>query len=320
MIEPLDPGLIALHCLVVDDDRALAEALSAHLNASGHHVAVCLTDAAARAYLLAHPVDLLVTDVCLSDSTEQEGLDLLEWVRTLHPMAQVVVMSGYADGAMELRSRRSGGVRFFHKPVDPEVLIGLADSVARKRMGAPVPGIADHQAAWDDVLAADLQRAYLMGEDVALDRLLLGFRPLILSIARSWYGLDVDDARDVFQELSIELMLKISKVRHLRPFVVGMTMNLSRSRRREGIRHRTSVLPPEPGPIALESSPDRHLEIHRLLARLTPLERAVIEALFLNDSSYAETARRLHLPIGSIGPTRNRALDAMRRFAMGTKG
>ncbi len=311
---------MALHCLVVDDDHALAEALSAHLNAAGHPAHACFSESAARAYCLAHPVDLMVADVCLSGSTAREGLDLLEWITALRPDAHVVVMSGYGDGAMELRSRRSGGVRFFHKPVDPEVLIGLADTLARKPMGTTAPGIADREAAWDDALAADLQRAYLRGDDSALDRLLIGFRPLILSVARSWYGLDADDARDVFQELSIELMLKISKVRRLRPFIVGMTMNLARSRRREGIRHRTWPLPPNLGTTAIAEDPGLHLEIHRLLSHLTPLERAVIESLYLKDQSYADTARHLKLPIGSIGPTRNRALAAMRRFVTGTEG
>lgn len=317
MLESRDSGSVALRCLVVDDDHTLAEVLCAQLNAAGHRTRACFSETAARAYLLAHPVDLLVTDVCLSDSTEREGLDLLEWVRTLHPKAEVVVMSGYADGAMELRSRRSGGVRFFHKPVDPAILTGLADTLARKRLGSPALNSADQRAEWNDALAAELQRAYLMGEDAALDRLLVGFRPLVLSIARTWYGLDPDNARDVFQEISIELMLKISKARRLRPFIVGMTMNFSRSRRREGIRHRTLPLPPEPGPTTMVDDPGLHLDIHRLLAQLTPLERAVIESLYLEDKSYADTAHRLRLPIGSIGPTRNRALAAMRRFVTG---
>lgn len=50
------------------------------------------------------------------------------------------------------------------------------------------------------------------------------------------------------------------------------------------------------------------------MALLSPRCRELLTALFLSDSpmSYAEAAQHLDVPVGSIGPTRNRCLQRLR--------
>jgi DNA-directed RNA polymerase specialized sigma24 family protein len=60
--------------------------------------------------------------------------------------------------------------------------------------------------------------------------------------------------------------------------------------------------------------------VRRALDRLEPRPRQLIELLFLTDEPppYAEIAARLGIPEGSIGPTRARALDRLRRLLEST--
>jgi RNA polymerase sigma factor (sigma-70 family) len=53
--------------------------------------------------------------------------------------------------------------------------------------------------------------------------------------------------------------------------------------------------------------------LHRAIAALPPRQRAIlVELLRREDQSYRELSRRLGLPMGSIGPTRQRAVTRLR--------
>jgi DNA-directed RNA polymerase specialized sigma24 family protein len=49
------------------------------------------------------------------------------------------------------------------------------------------------------------------------------------------------------------------------------------------------------------------------IKRLPDRERAILDALNFAASSYAHISRSLDIPLGSIGPTRDRALARLRR-------
>ena len=52
----------------------------------------------------------------------------------------------------------------------------------------------------------------------------------------------------------------------------------------------------------------------RAVATLSPRRRALLQALFADDGrSYAQISREIGIPVGSIGPTRARVLDQLRR-------
>ncbi len=72
----------------------------------------------------------------------------------------------------------------------------------------------------------------------------------------------------------------------------------------------------DPAPLPDELLADLQLQhrLHDALARLDPRSRQLLELLFLQDEppSYAEIARRMDMPEGSIGPTRARCLARLR--------
>jgi len=68
-----------------------------------------------------------------------------------------------------------------------------------------------------------------------------------------------------------------------------------------------------PDPCDLVSRQDERVQLRAAIDRLPARPRSVLSALLAHeDDGYAEVARRLGVPIGSLGPTRNRALARLR--------
>jgi RNA polymerase sigma factor (sigma-70 family) len=60
---------------------------------------------------------------------------------------------------------------------------------------------------------------------------------------------------------------------------------------------------------------ERQAALREALAQLTPRDRELIAVLTADPPvPYAEISARLGVPVGSIGPTRLRCLDKLRRY------
>lgn len=160
------------------------------------------------------------------------------------------------------------------------------------------------------------------------------YQRLIYTVPRR-AGLGEAEAADVFQTCFtrlFEALPRLSDPSRVRAWLV--TTAKRETLRLLGLqaRHRAPAAPPggededEDDPLARLPDPDPLPEqllsrlqeedrLRRALARLPEPTRHFIELLFLQDPplAYAELARRLDLPIGSIGPSRARALDKLRR-------
>lgn len=109
--------------------------------------------------------------------------------------------------------------------------------------------------------------------------------------------------------------------------VVGWVMNLARSRaidrsRFDNRRKRVPAAPLSGEPVA--EAPDvveqreRTTRVKAALAGLTNEERTAIELAYFSDSTYAEVARRLDVPLGTI-KSRIKSGLAKLRFALAPK-
>jgi RNA polymerase sigma factor (sigma-70 family) len=78
-----------------------------------------------------------------------------------------------------------------------------------------------------------------------------------------------------------------------------------------------SITDPDAGDgFAHASRRDDARRLHAAVTDLPPQQRRVIlELMHRGDDGYAAVARRLGVPIGSLGPTRRRALDRLRQDA-----
>jgi RNA polymerase sigma factor (sigma-70 family) len=172
---------------------------------------------------------------------------------------------------------------------------------------------------------ADLVAGARNGEQRAWDALVEQFAPLIWSICRK-YRLGDADAEDVGQNVWLRLVDQLDRVRD----PAALPGWLATTTRRECARVRRGA----PGAPAAGYGPDagslpdehagaaddgllaaeRHAALRAALAGLPPSGQQLIVMLTADPPvPYAEISARLGIAVGSIGPTRARCLDRLRR-------
>jgi len=189
-----------------------------------------------------------------------------------------------------------------------------------------VPAQKDAGQARDDTVVAGLVADAKGGDKPAWDALVERYAPLIWSICRT-YRLGRADADDVGQSVWLRLVDQLDKIRD----PAALPGWLATTTRRECWR----VLGAARGPNAVICKLDaetiadgqaeaveqelleaeRHMALREAFAHLPPEGQQLIAMLFAHPPvPYAEISARLGIPIGSIGPTRSRCLDKMRRY------
>jgi RNA polymerase sigma factor (sigma-70 family) len=149
------------------------------------------------------------------------------------------------------------------------------------------------------------------------------YERLIYSVPRR-YGLPPEAAADVFQDTLMALLRGLSRLRDPRALPRWLTRTAYRLSRDQQRKDRRAGRPQaeEFWAAIADSRPGIEEEMVRLeaagrvmaaLPQLSSRCQSLLSALFLEDSSpsYGELARRLGSPIGSLGPTRRRCLEAL---------
>ena len=177
----------------------------------------------------------------------------------------------------------------------------------------------------DNPVSADLVNRAAKGDKHAWDALVERFIPLIWSICRR-YRLDDADTEDVCQNVWLHLADQLDKIRDsaaLPGWLATTTQReclrvLRTARGQLAARHvlDAEVIADERGGTAEQEllTAERHAALREAFAALPPSGQRLI-ALLLEDPPvpYAQISARLGIPVGSIGPTRRRCLDKLRR-------
>ena len=79
------------HLLVVDDEEQICELLNLYLSKQGYRVSTSPSSADALRVMGQDPVDLVVLDIGLA---HEDGLKVLVKLKTQHPEAKVIMLTG----------------------------------------------------------------------------------------------------------------------------------------------------------------------------------------------------------------------------------
>jgi DNA-binding response OmpR family regulator len=112
------------HILVVDDESHIRELLSMYLRKQGYEVSTASSSSETLACLADKTVDLIVLDIGLA---EEDGLSLLEHLKTSHPGVRVVMLTGMGfveDLLQEAHDKGADGYVSKVLPLD-ELLIAI---------------------------------------------------------------------------------------------------------------------------------------------------------------------------------------------------
>ena len=177
----------------------------------------------------------------------------------------------------------------------------------------------------DDPVGTDLVARARDGDKQAWDALVERYSPLVWSVCRR-YRLSRADADDVGQSVWLHLVEQLDRVRD----PAALAGWLATTTRRECCRLQRAARRSQAAGYLLDADdiPDqqtqtagqelltaeRHAALREAFLQLSPSSQRLI-AMLIEDPPvpYAQISTRLGIPIGSIGPTRARCLDKLRR-------
>jgi ActR/RegA family two-component response regulator len=109
--------------LIVDDDLGIRETLAVGLRHAGYDVDTACTVAGALAALKTRETRLVFCDLRLPDG---DGLQILDRANASSRQISFVIMTGYGTIASAVKAMRLGARDYVEKPLDVDVVIGLA--------------------------------------------------------------------------------------------------------------------------------------------------------------------------------------------------
>jgi DNA-binding response OmpR family regulator len=124
-----------IRILVIDDDIGFVDLLRLHLSAAGYEVEVAEDGVTGGRALLAHPPDLIVSDVAMPFLS---GFELLSLMHSEPSIASipVILLSGRSDGDTMARAVELGAADYLTKPVTRDQLLESVEAcLARARKG-----------------------------------------------------------------------------------------------------------------------------------------------------------------------------------------
>jgi RNA polymerase sigma factor (sigma-70 family) len=171
---------------------------------------------------------------------------------------------------------------------------------------------------------ARLVRECLAGREEAWSSLIEKHKALIYSIPVK-YGLPSDEAAEVFQATCVELLNRLPELREPRALPKWLMQvahhrcyRWKRQQARTVSRDADSNLPEPTTPAIADSLVQQTQEeqmLRQAMAALSPQCQRLVELLFLETPPrpYTEVAAELGLALGSIGFTRQKCIERLRR-------
>jgi RNA polymerase sigma factor (sigma-70 family) len=174
---------------------------------------------------------------------------------------------------------------------------------------------------WDDTR---LVKECLAGNEEAWSLLIDKYKALIYSIPVK-YGLPSHESADVFQSTCMELLTRLPELREPRALPKWLMQvahhqchRLKRQQQRLVSRDAETNLPDPVTPAIAEHLVQQTQEeqlLREAMASLTPQCRRLVQLLFFETPPrpYTEVAAELGLALGSIGFTRQKCIERLRR-------
>ncbi|MFY9607755.1 MAG: sigma-70 family RNA polymerase sigma factor [Blastocatellia bacterium] len=177
--------------------------------------------------------------------------------------------------------------------------------------------------------------ACLAGEPAAWEALISRYQRLVYSIPLK-ARLSPDDAADIFQSVSLKLFEKLATLRDHDKISSWLITTATRECWRLAARNRREGAPAGFGgeddmdptadiaataPLADEEREtlERGQAVRQAIESLPERCRELLKMLFYqpDEWSYAEIAQRMNMPVPSIGPTRARCLEKLKKLLQG---
>jgi RNA polymerase sigma-70 factor (ECF subfamily) len=158
------------------------------------------------------------------------------------------------------------------------------------------------------------------GDGAAWESLVALHQEAVFRLAYLLLG-DPDEAKDVAQESFLRAWKHLSsfdQARPLRPWLLSISANLARNRRRSAGRYLAALMRAfreEPVSDGLEEESTRTLqagELWKAVQKMSVLDQQIVYLRYFLDLPVAETAQTLQIPEGTVKSRLSRALEKLR--------
>jgi len=158
------------------------------------------------------------------------------------------------------------------------------------------------------------------GDASAWEPLVQTYQQAVFRLAYLLLG-DPDDAEDIAQETFLRAwnhLRRFDPTRPLKPWLLSITANLSRNRRRSAGRYLaalTRAFRDEPAPASVEEKSTQYMEandLRKAVQNLNEPDQQVVYLRYFMDLSVAETADVLQVAEGTVKSRLSRALEKLR--------
>ncbi len=105
--------------LIVDDEKSLLDLLSVVFKKEGYAVRTASSGGQAREILEKEPVDLVITDIKMPQTS---GMDVLKFAKGLDPETPVILITAYGSIKQAIDALKAGALDYVVKPFDVEEL------------------------------------------------------------------------------------------------------------------------------------------------------------------------------------------------------
>jgi RNA polymerase sigma factor (sigma-70 family) len=163
----------------------------------------------------------------------------------------------------------------------------------------------------------DLIQACLRQEQDGWKELIERYQRLIYSVARSFCPLPEDTA-DIFQHVCLELHRNLHRLRSEQTLSAWL-ITVTRRRAYAVLRMQRPHVPIEDFHPAVDAQVElleKGFEVERAFLRLPDRCGKLLRLLYfdVDEPSYAEIAQKMGMPVASIGPTRARCLEKLKKL------
>ena len=148
--------------LVVDDEPSVTGALELILSEGGYDVLIAHTFADSTKHLSESQVDLVITDLRLSDAT---GIDLIKHVKQNTPEVEVILMTGYGSLDITIEAIKAGAYYYLEKPYTPDRLFALVDRALQ------LASLRQENETLKRTLAGDSETFGMIGRDAKMTQI-----------------------------------------------------------------------------------------------------------------------------------------------------
>lgn len=163
----------------------------------------------------------------------------------------------------------------------------------------------------------DLIQACLRQEQDGWKQLIGQYQRLIYSVARSFCPLPEDTA-DIFQQVCLELHRNLHQLRNEQTLSAWL-ITVTRRRAYAVLREQKLQVPIEDFDAVVDARVEmleKEFEIERALLQLPERCERLLRLLYfdIDEPSYSDIARKMAMPVASVGPTRARCLEKLKRI------